>query len=90
MKPHRNISSVLKYLKATYREPREVDGVYDHLSRGSLVEWFYHNGELEENYKHYVKLGTNFAKFVQHSPILDAHLVLKEEICKLSKKHMVA
>jgi len=90
MKHHQNIYSVLKYLKATYRKPREVDGVYDHLSKGYLVEWFHHNGEFKENYKHYVKLSTTFAKFVQHSPILDAHLVLIEEICELLKKHMVA
>ncbi len=40
-----------------------------------------------ENYKHYVELGTTFA-FAQHSHILDAHLVLKEEICEVLKKHM--
>jgi hypothetical protein len=89
MKHHQNIYSVLKYLKATYRKPREVGGVYDHLSKGSLVEWFHHKRELKENYKRYVKLNTIFANFVQHSPILDAHLVLKEEICKVLKKHMV-
>jgi len=90
MKHHQNIFSVLKYLKATYRKPKEVDGVYDHLSKGSLVEWFHHNGYFKENYKCYVKLGTTFARFVQHSPILDAHLVLKEEINEVLKKHMVA
>jgi hypothetical protein len=77
-------------LKAKYRKPREVDGVYYHLSKGSLVEWFHHNGELKENYKCYVKLNTTFAKFVQHYPILDAHLVLKEETYEVLKKHMVA
>jgi hypothetical protein len=76
-------------LKATYKKPREVDPVYDHLSKGSLDEWFHHNGELEENYKRYVKLDTTFAKFLQHSPILDAHLILKEEIYEVLNKHMV-
>jgi hypothetical protein len=75
MKHHQNIYNVLKCLNATYRKPREVDGVYDHLSKGSLVEWFHHNGELKEDYKCYVKFGTAFAKFVQHFPILDAQLV---------------
>ncbi len=39
------------------------------------------------NYKRYVKLGTIFAS-TQHFHILDAHLVLKEEICEVLKKHM--
>jgi hypothetical protein len=90
MKHHQNIYNVLKYLNATYRKPRKVDGVYDHLSKGSLVEWFHHNEKLKENYKRYVKFDTIFAKFVQHSPVLDAHLVFKEEIYEVLKKHMVA
>lgn len=79
MKHHQNIFSVLKYLKATYRKPKEVDGVYDHLSKDSLAKWFHPNGEHKENYKCYVKLGTTFAKFVQHSPILDAQPVFKKK-----------
>ncbi len=79
----------MKYLRATYRKPRKVDDVYDYLSRGSLAKWFHPTGELEENYKRYVKLGTTFAS-AQHSPILDAHLVLKEEICEVLKKHRPA
>jgi len=31
--------------------------------------------------------GTTFAKFVQHSFILDTHLVLKEEMCEVLEKH---
>jgi hypothetical protein len=76
----------LKYLKATYKKPRKVNVVYDHVSKGSLVKWFHPNGELKENYKHYVKLGTTFAS-TQHSYILDAHLVLEEEICEVLEKH---
>ncbi len=79
----------MKYLRATYRKPRKIDDVYDYLSRTSLAKWFYPNGELEENYKRYVGLGTTFAS-AQHSPILDAQLVLKEEICEVLKKHRAA
>ncbi len=89
MKQHRNIFRALKYLRATCRKPRKVDDVYDYLSRGSLAKWFRPTGELEEYYKRYVKLGTTFAS-AQHSPILDAHLVLKEEICEVLKKHRPA
>ncbi len=64
MKQHLNISNALKYLRGTYRKLGKVDGVYDHLSRGSLVEWFHHNGKIKENYKHHVELGTTFVKSV--------------------------
>lgn len=70
-----------------HTEIQEVDGVYDHLSKDSLAKWFPPNGEHKENYKCYVELGTTFAKFVQHSRILDAQPVFKEEICKVLKKH---
>lgn len=89
IKQHRNIFRALKYLRATYRKPRKIDDVYDYLSRTSLAKWFHPNGELEENYKRYVGLGTTFAS-AQHSPILDAQLVLKEEICEVLKKHRAA
>ncbi len=35
MKHHQNIFNILKYLKATYRMPRKVDGVYD---QGNYLE----------------------------------------------------
>jgi hypothetical protein len=64
MKQHSNIFSALKYLRGASRKLGKIDGVYDHLSRGSLVEWFHPNGKIKENYKHHVKLDTTFAKFL--------------------------
>jgi hypothetical protein len=55
-----------------------------------MYEWFHPKGELKDNYKRCVELGTYFAKSKQHCPILANHLQLKNEICEVPKKQKEA
>ena len=41
-------------------------------------------------YKRCIEFDTFFAKFTQHCPVLESHLALKEEICKVLKKMKMA
>ena len=51
-----------------------------------MYEWFHPNGDLKENYKRYVELGTYFDKASQHCPILDDYPALRDEICNVLRK----
>ena len=86
VKQHQNIQEALSYLRATFRKPGKVRSVYDALSRGSMYEWFYPNGDLKPNYKRCVELGSYFAKFKQLCSVLANYPLLKDEICKVLKK----
>ena len=86
MKQHRCIAGALSFLRASYRKPGELSSVYDKLSKNSMRDWFYSNGELKDTYKRCVEFGTYFAKSVQHCPVLESHPALKEEICTVLKK----
>ena len=89
MKQHRCIAGALSFLRASYRKPGELSSVYDKLSKNSMRDWFYSNGELKDTYKRCVEFGTYFAKSAQHCPVLESHPALKEEICTVLKKMMM-
>jgi hypothetical protein len=40
VRKYRSIHYALKHLKTMYKIPRESQGVYENLSRGSMYEWF--------------------------------------------------
>jgi hypothetical protein len=51
-----------------------------------MYEWFHPNGDLKENYKCCVELGTYFDKASQHCPILGDYPALRDEICNVLRK----
>jgi hypothetical protein len=52
--------------------------------------WFHSNGDLKDSIKRCVKLGTYFAKSLQHCPIFASYLELKNEICEVLRKQRAA
>jgi hypothetical protein len=51
-----------------------------------MYEWFHPNGDLKENYKRCVELGTYFDKASQHCPMLGDYPALRDEICNVLRK----
>jgi hypothetical protein len=90
VKQHHNIQSALNYLRATFRKLGDLSSFYNALSRGTMYEWFHTTGELKDNYKRCVELGTYFAKSKQYCLILANHPQLKHEICEVLKKQKEA
>ena len=51
-----------------------------------MYEWFHPNGDLKENYKRCVELGTYFDKASQHCPMFGDYPALRDEICNVLRK----
>jgi hypothetical protein len=51
-----------------------------------MYKWFHPNGDLKENYKRCMELGTYFDKASQHCPILVDYPALRDEICNVLRK----
>jgi hypothetical protein len=74
-----------------YKNPRESQGVYKNLSKGSMYGWFTPRGELKDNYKKYVDEGcSHFQGRTQHCPLLSKHLEVEELIIQTLKAHRKA
>jgi hypothetical protein len=74
-----------------YKNPRESQGVYENLSRGSMYELFTSKGELKEGYKQSMDEGSShFQGGTQHCSILSKHPEVEELIIQTLKGHRKA
>jgi hypothetical protein len=83
VKKHGDLTIALHYLKTFHRKPREVNGPYEKLSRGSLYEWFTPRKELKPHLKKAIARGT--ASIPTHFSILETIPKLKNEIINVLK-----
>jgi hypothetical protein len=90
VKQHRNLQEALDFLRSAYRLLEDLSCVYDNLSRSSMNGWFHSNGDLKDNIKRCVELGTYFAKSTQHCPVLASYPHFKNEICEVLRKQRAA
>jgi hypothetical protein len=83
VKKHGDLTTAFHYLKTFHRKPREVNGPYEKLSRGSLYEWFTLRKKLKPHLKKTIARGTT--PIPTHFSILETRPKLKDESINVLK-----
>ena len=62
IKMQKNLGDTLDYLQNHFRMPGQAHGSYQGFTRGTLYNWFIPNGEMTDQIKRFVEVGTYFIK----------------------------
>jgi hypothetical protein len=71
MEGHISLTTILQYLHAFHKKPRDHSSPFDKLFRSSLRWWFMSDGKFKLGVKKSIKRGKAFIIIEKHISILD-------------------
>jgi hypothetical protein len=83
---HRSLTTILHYLCAFHRKPREHSSPFDKLSKRSLGKWFTSYGNLKPRVEKSIERGRAFTIIEQHIPILGRRPQVRDQLMSLLQK----